>query len=203
MFFFFKARECSKKNHNTLRHLTQQFGKVRAAINLSVTGFGLVRCPRLRAGTGLSRSRTRQPHRESWVLFAGWARAPHGSHCARHGTAARRRRALARSPRTTGPLQNHAAGRAFAPAPDPSLRSSPSHKTLCKQEENLLLTALQHLNGLKRVIYTCHNTALSLSVARSRAPPGHQRELPSCIRAPFSAGSCSLFHPEKNKPLKP
>lgn len=50
-FFFLKAGNAAKKktkpHQTTLHHLTQQFHKVRAAINLSITGLGLVRCPRL------------------------------------------------------------------------------------------------------------------------------------------------------------
>lgn len=73
---FFKAWECGKKPSPS----DSAICKVREVINLSFMDSGIVGCPRLRAGTGLSRSRMCQPrcelglswhmcqpHWESWI----------------------------------------------------------------------------------------------------------------------------------------
>lgn len=142
-FFFFKSQGMQgKKNHPSPSD--SAICKVRAVINLSITGFRLVRCPRLQAGTGLSWSHTNQPHRESRVLFAGWAWVPlclsrDSSEATQHpGTLPADHTAIAK------PCHGQGAR--------PSAGSFPPHKPLCKQGENLLLTALQHLNGLKLFI---------------------------------------------------
>lgn len=133
-FFFFKARECRKKKP-TLRHLTQQFARSEQSQISQLQAsdlLGAQGCKRERVYPGVTE--TSPTGRAGCCLRGG-----HGSHCACHGTAARRRSTLARSPRTTQPLQNHAMGRALAPAPDPSLHINPyasKGKISCSQHYN-------------------------------------------------------------------
>lgn len=141
-FFFLKPGNAGKKKHPSPSD--SAICKVRAVTNLSITGFRLVRCPRLQAGTGLSWSHRNQPHRESRVLFAGWAWVPlclsrDSSEATQHpGTLPADHTAIAKPCHGQGTR--------------PSAGSFPPHKPLRKQGENLLLTALQHLNGLKLFI---------------------------------------------------
>lgn len=142
LFFFLKPGNAGKKKHPSPSD--SAICKVRAVTNLSITGFRLVRCPRLQAGTGLSWSHRNQPHRESRVLFAGWAWVPlclsrDSSEATQHpGTLPADHTAIAKPCHGQGTR--------------PSAGSFPPHKPLRKQGENLLLTALQHLNGLKLFI---------------------------------------------------